>query len=190
MRICSSPACRLRRAGSAPRNSPWSRGGGVGAYTQGFSHADLIALNAQSLHYQVAVARRGRSAALRRPRQLVLLPLRPLRRDGRRGGQGCGLHRLHDSRPRLGSPEEDAYRLHRLRVLGGTTPGSCSRRSQAFATNRRPRLHIAAECFIKRLNAPGGVTGRYHQHPARGHLLCSSSTRPDRPSAERRLPPG
>jgi len=56
--------------------------------TQGFSHADLITLDAQELHYQVAVARTTVQKTIRSSGQLVLLPLRPLRRDGHRRRQG------------------------------------------------------------------------------------------------------
>ena len=96
-------------------------GGGWELDTQGISHADLITLDAERLHYQVAVARAIAPAALPRAGQLVLLPVGPLRRDGHRGGARRPAYRVDDGRPRLGAPEDDPYRLPRLRVLGGTT---------------------------------------------------------------------
>ena len=70
--------------------------------TQGFSHADLITLDAE-LHYQVAIARAPCSSAMA-CRSTGSVPLRTLRRDRDRGGEGRRLHRIDDRRARLGTP--------------------------------------------------------------------------------------
>jgi peptidoglycan/xylan/chitin deacetylase (PgdA/CDA1 family) len=89
--------------------------------TQGFSHADLITLSAAELHHQVAGAR----AVLRRrfhvPVNWFCYPsghydptvIRAVRAAGYLGSSTVVAGWAH--------PGEDRYRLHRLRVLGGTS---------------------------------------------------------------------
>ena len=89
--------------------------------TQGISHADLVTLDSAALRYQVAVARQHPAAALRRAGQLVLLPVRPLRRDRHRDREGSRLPGSTTVVPGWAGPRGDAYRLPRLRVLGGTS---------------------------------------------------------------------
>ena len=92
--------------------------------TQGISHADLITLDGAQLHDQVAVARRTVQQRYRRAGQLVLLPLRTLRRDRHRRRQGRRLHRLHDRRSGLGSSLRRPLPPAPLRVLGETSPAA------------------------------------------------------------------
>jgi peptidoglycan/xylan/chitin deacetylase (PgdA/CDA1 family) len=89
--------------------------------TQGFSHADLITLDASELHYQVAVAR---SEVQRRYHVAVnwfcypsghydAAVIAAVRAAGYRGSTTVV--------PGWAQPGEDPYRLPRLRVLGGTS---------------------------------------------------------------------
>jgi peptidoglycan/xylan/chitin deacetylase (PgdA/CDA1 family) len=89
--------------------------------TQGFSHADLIALGPEALHYQVAVARTVLQRRYHVPVNWFCYPsghynaavVAEVRAAGYEGSTTVvpGWARRHD----------DLYRLHRLRVLGGTT---------------------------------------------------------------------
>ena len=72
--------------------------------TQGFSHADLIALDSQAAALPGRRRTDGAPAALPHPGELVLLPLRPLRRHGDRRREGRRLRGLHHGRPRVGPP--------------------------------------------------------------------------------------
>jgi peptidoglycan/xylan/chitin deacetylase (PgdA/CDA1 family) len=89
--------------------------------TQGFSHAELPALDASELHYQVAVAR---EAVKRRYHVAVnwfcypsghynATVIAAVREAGFRGSTTVV--------PGWATPREDPYRLPRLRVLGGTS---------------------------------------------------------------------
>ena len=71
-------------------------------------------------------------AALRRPCELVLLPVRALRRERRGGGQGRGLRRLDHSDPGLGRPAE--------RTVPPAAPAR-ARRHQPRSAARRDRRH-------------------------------------------------
>jgi peptidoglycan/xylan/chitin deacetylase (PgdA/CDA1 family) len=90
--------------------------------TQGFSHADLIALDAQELHYQVAVARTVVQQRYHVPVNWFCYPsghydatvLEAVRTAGYTGSTTVV--------PGWAHPHDDPYRLHRLRVLGGTSP--------------------------------------------------------------------
>jgi hypothetical protein len=66
--------------------------------TQGFSHADLIRLDASQLWVPGRGRPQGDPTPLPRPCQLVLLPLRPLQPHSDRGRQGRRLPRLNDGR--------------------------------------------------------------------------------------------
>jgi peptidoglycan/xylan/chitin deacetylase (PgdA/CDA1 family) len=89
--------------------------------TQGFSHADLIALNAQELHYQVAVARE----VLRRRYHVAVnwfcYPSGHYDAAVVAEVKAAGYTGSTTVVPGWAHPGEDPYRLHRLRVLGGTT---------------------------------------------------------------------
>jgi peptidoglycan/xylan/chitin deacetylase (PgdA/CDA1 family) len=90
--------------------------------TQGFSHADLITLDPAELHYQVAVARSEVQRLYHAPVNWFCYPsghydaavLAAVRAAGYRGSTTVV--------PGWARPDEDSYRLPRLRVLGGTGP--------------------------------------------------------------------
>jgi peptidoglycan/xylan/chitin deacetylase (PgdA/CDA1 family) len=90
--------------------------------TQGFSHADLIALNAQSLHYQVAVARKVIQQRYGVPANWFCYPSGHYDATVIAAVKGAGYSGSTTVVPGWAQPGEDAYRMHRLRVLGGTTP--------------------------------------------------------------------
>lgn len=89
--------------------------------TQGFSHADLITLDAQQLHYQVAVARETIQRRYHVPVNWFCYPsghydatvIAQVKAAGYRGSTTVV--------PGWAHREEDPYRMHRLRVLGGTS---------------------------------------------------------------------
>jgi peptidoglycan/xylan/chitin deacetylase (PgdA/CDA1 family) len=90
--------------------------------TQGFSHADLIALDAQQLHYEVAVARTVIQQRYHVPVNWFCYPSGHYDATVIAAVKGAGYAGSTTVVPGWARPEEDPYRLHRLRVLGGTTP--------------------------------------------------------------------
>jgi peptidoglycan/xylan/chitin deacetylase (PgdA/CDA1 family) len=90
--------------------------------TQGFSHADLIKLTPERLHYEVAVARSVLQRRYHIPVNWFCYPsghydatvLAAVRAAGYSGSTTVVAGWAH--------PGDDPLRLHRLRVLGGTTP--------------------------------------------------------------------
>jgi hypothetical protein len=90
--------------------------------TQGFSHANLVALGPEALHYEVAVAR----SVLRRrygvPVNWFCYPSGHYDAKVIAAVQAAGYQGSTTVIPGWAQPGEDRYRLHRLRVLGGTTP--------------------------------------------------------------------
>src|SRR4029077_2931345 len=90
--------------------------------TQGFSHADLVALNAEQLHYQVAVARETLQHRYHVPVNWFCYPsghydatvIAAVRAAGYRGSTTVN--------PGWAHAGEEPLRLLRLRVLGGTSP--------------------------------------------------------------------
>jgi len=91
--------------------------------TQGFSHADLVTLDAAQLHYQVAVARSVIQRRFHVPVNWFCYPsghydatvITAVREAGYTGSTTVV--------PGWAHPGEDPYRLPRLRVLGGTSGG-------------------------------------------------------------------
>jgi peptidoglycan/xylan/chitin deacetylase (PgdA/CDA1 family) len=89
--------------------------------TQGFSHADLITLSPERLHYEVAVARSVLQQRYHVPVNWFCYPsghydsnvIATVRAAGYRGSTTVA--------PGWAHPTDDPYRLHRLRVLGGTS---------------------------------------------------------------------
>jgi peptidoglycan/xylan/chitin deacetylase (PgdA/CDA1 family) len=90
--------------------------------TQGFSHADLIALDAQELHYQVAVARQVLQARYHIPVNWFCYPSGHYDATVIAAVKDAGYAGSTTVVPGWAHPGDDPYRLHRLRVLGGTTP--------------------------------------------------------------------
>jgi peptidoglycan/xylan/chitin deacetylase (PgdA/CDA1 family) len=90
--------------------------------TQGFSHADLVTLTAEALHYQVSVARRTLQHRYHVPVNWFCYP------SGHYDGtviaavRSAGFVGSTTVVPGWASPGENRFRLPRLRVLGGTRP--------------------------------------------------------------------
>jgi peptidoglycan/xylan/chitin deacetylase (PgdA/CDA1 family) len=90
--------------------------------TQGISHADLIALDASQLHYQVASARQLLRQHYGVPVNWFCYP------SGHYNGtvidevRAAGFVGSTTVIPGWAGPSSDPYRLPRLRVLGGTSP--------------------------------------------------------------------
>jgi len=90
--------------------------------TQGFSHADLITLDTQQLHYQVAVARTVLQQRYHVPVNWFCYPSGHYDATVIAAVKGAGYTGSTTVVPGWADPGEDLYRLHRLRVPGGTTP--------------------------------------------------------------------
>jgi peptidoglycan/xylan/chitin deacetylase (PgdA/CDA1 family) len=90
--------------------------------TQGFSHADLIALDAQELHYQVAVARAVVQRRYHVPVNWFCYPSGHYDATVLEAVKAAGYTGSTTVVPGWAHPGDDPYRLHRLRVLGGTSP--------------------------------------------------------------------
>jgi peptidoglycan/xylan/chitin deacetylase (PgdA/CDA1 family) len=90
--------------------------------TQGFSHADLITLDAQQLHYQVAIARSTVQQRYHVPVNWFCYPSGHYDATVIAAVKAAGYTGSTTVVPGWAHPTEDRYRLHRLRVLGETTP--------------------------------------------------------------------
>lgn len=90
--------------------------------TQGFSHADLITLDAQELHYQVAVARTVVQQRYHVPVNWFCYPSGHYDATVLEAVKAAGYTGSTTVVPGWAHPVDDPYRLHRLRVLGGTSP--------------------------------------------------------------------
>jgi peptidoglycan/xylan/chitin deacetylase (PgdA/CDA1 family) len=90
--------------------------------TQGFSHADLIALDAEQLHYQVAVARSTVQQRYGVPVNWFCYPSGHYDATVIAAVKDAGYTGSTTVVPGWAQPGEDRYRLHRLRVLGETSP--------------------------------------------------------------------
>jgi peptidoglycan/xylan/chitin deacetylase (PgdA/CDA1 family) len=90
--------------------------------TQGFSHADLIRLGPQQLHYEVTVARRVLQQRYHVPVNWFCYPSGHYDPTVIAEVKAAGYAGSTTVVPGWAHPKDDAYRLHRLRVLGGTTP--------------------------------------------------------------------
>jgi peptidoglycan/xylan/chitin deacetylase (PgdA/CDA1 family) len=89
--------------------------------TQGFSHADLIALSPEQLRYQVAVARRVVQQRYSVPVNWFCYPSGHYNAAVVAEVRAAGYTGSTTVVPGWAHPDDDPYRLHRLRVLGGTT---------------------------------------------------------------------
>ncbi len=90
--------------------------------TQGFSHADLITLGAEQLHYQVALARQALQRRYHVPVNWFCYPSGHYNATVIAAVRAAGYAGSTTVVPGWAHPQDDPYRLHRLRVLGGTTP--------------------------------------------------------------------
>jgi peptidoglycan/xylan/chitin deacetylase (PgdA/CDA1 family) len=89
--------------------------------TQGYSHADLITLDAPALRYQVAGARSALQQRYHVPVNWFCYPSGHYDRTVIEAVKAAGYTGSTTVVPGWAHPSEDRYRLHRLRVLGGTT---------------------------------------------------------------------
>ncbi len=92
--------------------------------TQGISHADLIALDATQLHDQVAVARRIVQQRYDVPVNWFCYPSGHYDATVIAAVKTAGFTGSTTVVPGWARPSEDRFRLHRLRVLGGTSPSA------------------------------------------------------------------
>jgi len=90
--------------------------------TQGYSHADLIRLSPGELHYQVATTRRILQQRYRVPVNWFCYPSGHYDASVIAEVKAAGYVGSTTVVPGWAAPGEDRYRLHRLRVLGGTGP--------------------------------------------------------------------
>jgi len=89
--------------------------------TQGISHADLITLDAEQLHYQVAVARETLQSRYHVPVNWFCYPSGDYDPTVVAAVKAAGFVGSTTVVPGWAHPSDDPYRLHRVRVLGGTT---------------------------------------------------------------------
>ena len=89
--------------------------------TQGISHADLITLDAEALHYQVAVARQTLQQRYHVPVDWFCYPSGHYDPTVVAAVKAAGFVGSTTVVPGWAHPGDDRYRLHRLRVLGGTS---------------------------------------------------------------------
>lgn len=90
--------------------------------TQGISHADLIALDASQLHYQVATARHMLQKRYGVPVNWFCYPSGHYNATVIAEVKAAGFVGSTTVIPGWANRSEDPYRLPRLRVLGGTSP--------------------------------------------------------------------
>jgi peptidoglycan/xylan/chitin deacetylase (PgdA/CDA1 family) len=89
--------------------------------TQGMSHASLISLNAEELRYQVVEARKILQRRYGIPVHWFCYPSGLYDPTVEAAVKAAGYTGATTVVPGWAHPSEDPYRLHRLRVLGGTT---------------------------------------------------------------------
>jgi peptidoglycan/xylan/chitin deacetylase (PgdA/CDA1 family) len=90
--------------------------------TQGYNHADLIRLGPEQLHYQVATTRKTLQQRYGVPVNWFCYPSGHYDATVIAAVKAAGYVGSTTVVPGWAMPEEDRYRLHRLRVLGGTSP--------------------------------------------------------------------
>ncbi len=89
--------------------------------TQGISHADLITLDPERLHYQVAVARQTLQQRYHVPVDWFCYPSGHYDPTVVAAVKAAGFLGSTTVVPGWARPGDDRFRLHRLRVLGGTS---------------------------------------------------------------------
>jgi peptidoglycan/xylan/chitin deacetylase (PgdA/CDA1 family) len=90
--------------------------------TQGQSHADLITLDASRLHYEIAVARQVIRARYHVPVNWFCYPSGHYDATVIAAVKAAGYAGSTTVVPGWAQRDDDPYRMHRLRVLGGTSP--------------------------------------------------------------------
>jgi peptidoglycan/xylan/chitin deacetylase (PgdA/CDA1 family) len=89
--------------------------------TQGISHAALITLDAEELHEQIAVARQTLQQRYHVPVNWFCYPSGQYDEAVEAAVKAAGFVGSTTVVPGWAHPSDDPYRLHRLRVLGGTS---------------------------------------------------------------------
>jgi peptidoglycan/xylan/chitin deacetylase (PgdA/CDA1 family) len=106
--------------------------------TQGFSHADLVTLNAAELHFQIAVAR----ATLRRRYGVAVnwfcYPSGHYDPTVIAAVRAAGFVGSTTTIPGWAGPKQDRYRLERIRALGGTSPQALLQTIASVRSNGPP----------------------------------------------------
>ena len=92
--------------------------------TQGYSHADLIALTPAALHFQVAVARATIRARYHVSAEWFCYPSGHYNATVIAAVRGAGFRGSTTVVQGWASPKESSFALPRLEVLGGTSPAS------------------------------------------------------------------
>jgi peptidoglycan/xylan/chitin deacetylase (PgdA/CDA1 family) len=90
--------------------------------TQGYNHADLIRLGPAELHYQVAATRKTLQQRYGAPVNWFCYPSGHYDATVIAAVRAAGYVGSTTVIPGWAGPQEDRYRLHRLRVPGGTSP--------------------------------------------------------------------
>ena len=106
--------------------------------TQGFSHADLIALSPTELHYQVAVARTEIQRLYHVPANWFCYPSGHYNAAVLAAVLAAGYRGSTTVVPGWARSGEDPYRLPRLRVLGETAPQELLREIAAIRHDPPP----------------------------------------------------
>jgi peptidoglycan/xylan/chitin deacetylase (PgdA/CDA1 family) len=106
--------------------------------TQGFSHADLITLSPEALHYQVAVAREVLERRYGVPVKWFCYPSGHYNQAVIDMVKQAGYAGSTTVVPGWARPGEDPYRLPRLRVLGGTAGQTLLSEISAIKDDGRP----------------------------------------------------
>jgi peptidoglycan/xylan/chitin deacetylase (PgdA/CDA1 family) len=106
--------------------------------TQGFSHADLITLDAAALHYQIVVARTTIQQRYHAPVNWFCYPSGHYDATVVAAVQGAGYRGSTTVVPGWAQPAGDPDRLPRLRVLGGTSGAELLSELAAIRGNAPP----------------------------------------------------
>jgi peptidoglycan/xylan/chitin deacetylase (PgdA/CDA1 family) len=106
--------------------------------TQGYSHAELIALSPTALHYQVAVAREMLKRRYHVPVNWFCYPSGHYNAAVVAEVKAAGYVGSTTVVPGWASPAIDPYHLPRLRVLGGTSPQALLELISAARRNAPP----------------------------------------------------
>lgn len=106
--------------------------------TQGISHADLIALDASQLHYQVVTARQILQKRYGVPVNWFCYPSGHYNATVIAEVKAAGYVGSTTVVPGWASPSENPYALPRLRVLGGTTPAALLEQIAQYESSGAP----------------------------------------------------
>ena len=109
--------------------------------TQGYSHADLITLDAADLHYQVAVARRRLRERYHVAVEWFCYPSGHYNATVIAAVKAAGFRGSTTVIRGWAGPREDPYTLPRLEVLAGTSPAALVDEIAAIAVNAPPGPH-------------------------------------------------